>query len=74
MGVMSTNSKSELVRRGLHLRRGVCLGKYRLRKRLGEWGFCEVWQALDTVEGIGVALEMSLADVTIRPTLVGELR
>ena len=45
------------------LKRHVLLGKYRLEKRLGIGGFCEVWQAYDTVEGIRVALKIPLEDV-----------
>jgi len=39
------------------------LGKYRLVKRLGMGGYCEVWKARDTVEGIWVALKIPHADV-----------
>ncbi|MBN1844109.1 MAG: protein kinase [Sedimentisphaerales bacterium] len=46
---------------GLSLGRGRRLGKYRLEKRLGTGGFCEVWQARDSVEGIRVALKIPLA-------------
>jgi len=38
--------------------RGRRLGKYRLEKRLGEGGYCEVWKARDCVEGIWVALKI----------------
>ena len=34
------------------------LGKYRIQRKLGAGGFMEVWQALDTVEGIQVALRV----------------
>ena len=34
------------------------LGKYRILKRLAEGGFAEVYKALDTVEGIPVALKV----------------
>jgi len=44
------------------LKRGRRLGKYRLEKRLGEGGFCEVWRARDTVEGIHVALKIPHLD------------
>jgi serine/threonine protein kinase len=40
------------------LRVGQRLGKYRLLKRLGEGGSCEVWQARDSVESIVVALKI----------------
>ena len=42
----------------LHLARGQKLSKYRLVKRVGKGGFCEVWKARDTVEGIWVALKV----------------
>lgn len=44
------------------LRSGLYLGKYRLQKRLGKGGYCEVWRARDTVEGIWVALKIPLPD------------
>ena len=34
------------------------LGKYRIQKRLAEGGFAEVYRALDTIEGIPVALKV----------------
>jgi hypothetical protein len=34
------------------------LGKYRLERRLGEGGFALVYQALDTIEGVRVALKI----------------
>jgi len=39
------------------------LGKFRLQKRLGAGGYCEVWKARDTVEGIWVALKIPHLDV-----------
>ena len=45
------------------LKRNKRLGKYRLQKRLGEGGYCEVWKARDCVEGIWVALKIPQADV-----------
>lgn len=47
----------------LNLSAGVRLGKYRLEKRLGIGGSCEVWKAKDCVEDIGVALKIPLVDV-----------
>lgn len=47
----------------LRLTRGRRLGKYRLEKRLGEGGSCEVWKARDCVEGISVALKIPLMDI-----------
>ena len=50
----------------LHLSRGRRLGKYRLEKRLGKGGYCEVWKAKDTVENIRVALKIPLLDNGVR--------
>ncbi len=44
------------------LYRGGRLGKYRLLKKLGIGGYCEVWKALDTVEGLEIALKIPLTD------------
>lgn len=52
------NKSSSSLNPGLHLARGSCLGKYRLAKRLGEGGYCEVWKARDTIEDIWVALKI----------------
>lgn len=48
------------------LRPGQCLGKYRLQRHLATGGFCDVWKARDTVEGISVALKLPLPDTTGR--------
>jgi len=40
------------------LKAGTRLGKYYLEKCLGEGGSCQVWRAMDTVEGIRVALKI----------------
>jgi len=42
----------------LNLAAGKRLGKYRLEKRLGVGGSCEVWKAKDCVEDISVALKI----------------
>jgi len=47
----------------LNLSAGVRLGKYRLEKRLGIGGSCEVWKAKDCVEDIAVALKIPLVGV-----------
>ncbi|MEX0937615.1 MAG: serine/threonine-protein kinase [Pirellulales bacterium] len=39
------------------------LGKYRIERRLGHGGFATVYQALDTIEGVRVALKVPHADV-----------
>ncbi len=44
------------------LKRGKRLGKYRLEKRLGRGGYCEVWKARDCIEGIWVALKIPNTD------------
>lgn len=41
-----------------HLRVRQRLGKYRIERRLGQGGFASVYQALDTIEGVRVALKM----------------
>jgi serine/threonine-protein kinase len=40
----------------------MAVGKYRLQRKLGSGGFAEVWRALDTVEGIPVALKFPFSD------------
>jgi serine/threonine-protein kinase len=57
------NGKAERGDSTLSLRRNGRLGKYRLVKRLGKGGYCEVWKARDCVEGIWVALKIPNADV-----------
>jgi len=47
----------------LNLTTGMRLGKYRLDKRLGIGGSCEVWKAKDCVEDIAVALKIPLVGV-----------
>ena len=49
------------VRRGLRIRQR--LGKYRIEKRLGSGGFANVYGAMDTIEGIRVALKIPHAEV-----------
>jgi len=44
------------------LRRNMILGKYRLVRRIGRGGYCEVWKARDRIEGIWVALKIPQPD------------
>ena len=44
--------------KGRRLRRGVCLGKYRLERSIGQGAFAAVWRARDTVENRPVALKI----------------
>lgn len=45
------------------------IGKYRLLRRLGDGGFATVWEALDTVLGLRVALKVLGAGPVTRETL-----
>jgi len=47
----------------MKLRPGMRFGKYKLARRLGEGGSCEVWKAKDCVEDIAVALKIPLIGV-----------
>ena len=59
MKVTANNSKSSASNEAqLDLTVGRRLGKYRLEKRLGIGGSCEVWKAKDCVEDISVALKI----------------
>ena len=46
------------------LRRNMVLGKYRLARRIGRGGYCEVWKARDRIEGIWVALKIPQPDTS----------
>ncbi len=64
MGIIAATGKQAKNRtEAIQLRRGLKLGKYRLDKLLGVGGYCEVWKARDTVEGIWVALKIPGADI-----------
>jgi serine/threonine-protein kinase len=41
-----------------NLRGNMRLGKYKLSRRIGKGGYCQVWKARDTIEGIWVALKI----------------
>lgn len=61
----------------LSFHRGSPLGKYRLIEKLGTGGYCEVWKARDTIEGIHVAVKIPLINSTGRrdnQTLLKEVR
>ena len=45
------------------LRARQLLGKYRIERRLGEGGFATVYRAMDTIEGIRVALKIPHASL-----------
>jgi len=45
------------------------IGKYRIEKLIGEGGFANVYQARDTIEGVGVALKIPHADHISKSTL-----
>ncbi|REJ70388.1 MAG: hypothetical protein DWQ31_01200 [Planctomycetota bacterium] len=45
------------------------LGKYRIEKKLGEGGFAMVYRALDTIEGVRVALKIPHPQFTTREFL-----
>jgi serine/threonine-protein kinase len=50
----------------MRLKSGQRLGKYRIKRRLAEGGFAEVFQAYDTIEGISVALKIPHTHMTSR--------
>lgn len=49
------------------------LGKYRIEKRLGSGGFATVYRAMDTIEGLRVALKIPHAD-NINPDVLNDFR
>lgn len=46
-----------------HLRSRQRLGKYRIERRIGDGGFASVYRALDTIQGIRVALKVPHAEL-----------
>ncbi|MBN2293777.1 MAG: serine/threonine protein kinase, partial [Pirellulales bacterium] len=55
------------------LRKGQKLGKYKIERRLGEGGFANVYQALDTIEGTRVALKIP-HDRLVTPDVIENFR
>jgi eukaryotic-like serine/threonine-protein kinase len=49
------------------------LGKYRIVRRLGEGGFANVYEAMDTIEGLRVALKIP-HDHLVTPSVLGDFR
>jgi eukaryotic-like serine/threonine-protein kinase len=45
------------------------LGKYRIERRLGEGGFAYVYQAMDTIEGVRVALKIPRSELVTEKVL-----
>ncbi|MEZ4288351.1 MAG: serine/threonine-protein kinase [Polyangiales bacterium] len=53
------------------------VGKYRIKKRIGEGAFATVYEAYDTIEGVSVALKVphkQLVDATMMETIQREVR
>lgn len=48
----------------LEIRSNQSLGKYKIERRLAEGGFANVYQAMDTIEGVRVALKMPHSNIT----------
>jgi serine/threonine protein kinase len=55
------------------LRRGSKLGKYAIRRRLADGGFAAVYEALDTIEGIPVAIKIPHASL-VTPEMLTDFR
>lgn len=51
------------------LRAASRLGKYKIRRRIASGGFATVYEALDTVEGVRVALKVPFAHLVDKETL-----
>lgn len=56
--MISPNGNAAKRKEDSSLRARSRLGKYRIERRLAEGGFAHVYQAIDTVEGVRVALKM----------------
>ena len=63
--------KSPVMRNRLRCRQRV--GKFRIEKRLGEGGFAAVYRAMDTIQGIRVAIKV-LHDAHLTPEVLNEFR
>ena len=64
MGELTDKMKQKETENKTHeLKPYTYLGKYRLRKYIDTGGSCQVWQAMDTVEGITVALKIPLTGI-----------
>lgn len=50
-------------RKGVRLRARQRVGKYRIEGRLGDGGFAHVYRAMDTIEGVRVALKVPHAEL-----------
>ncbi len=55
------------------LRRGARLGKYRIEQCLAEGGFARVYRALDTIEGIRVAIKVA-KDLPLSDKILADFR
>jgi len=64
MGVRTEIGSVRSKASALNLSAGTRLGKYRLEKRLGTGGSCEVWKAKDCIEDISVALKIPQVGVS----------
>ena len=66
-------AKVGTVSAGPAVRAGQRLGKYRIVRRLSEGGFAVVYEALDTIEGVRVALKIPHANVLV-PHVLADFR
>lgn len=54
----STNAKADSPKKKTGLRARQYLGKYKIERQIGSGGFAQVYSALDTIEGVRVALKI----------------